>query len=54
MASRNRSRKIYEKYGKLTPGGVHSNIRFFDPFPIYLSRAKGARVWDVDGNEYTA
>jgi glutamate-1-semialdehyde 2,1-aminomutase len=52
MASRNRSREIYEKYDKLTPGGVHSNIRFFDPFPIYFSRAKGARVWDVDGNEY--
>ena len=23
-----------------------------DPWPLYLTRGDGARVWDVDGNEY--
>ena len=23
-----------------------------DPWPVYLERGEGARVWDVDGNEY--
>src|SRR6476646_10280138 len=22
------------------------------PFPLFMQRAKGARLWDVDGNEY--
>lgn len=34
------------------PGGVHSNIRYMHPFPLWFSRAKGGRIWDVDGNEY--
>jgi glutamate-1-semialdehyde 2,1-aminomutase len=33
------------------PGGVNSNLRFTDP-PFFFARAKGARVWDADGNEY--
>jgi glutamate-1-semialdehyde 2,1-aminomutase len=27
-------------------------LRFFEPYPLYVARAKGSRVWDVDGNEY--
>jgi glutamate-1-semialdehyde 2,1-aminomutase len=52
MISRDRSKEIYEKYNRISPGGIHSNIRFFDPHPIYFTRAKGPRIWDVDGNEY--
>src|SRR5436189_5131453 len=37
------------------PGGVNSPVRAFghvgaDPF--FIERAKGAKIWDVDGNEY--
>ena len=47
-----RSREIYQKIDPVVPGGTHSNIRFFDPHPLWFARAKGSRIWDVDGNEY--
>lgn len=34
------------------PGGVTSNVRFFPPYPIFMSRARGSRVFDIDGREY--
>jgi glutamate-1-semialdehyde 2,1-aminomutase len=46
------SMRIFEANRRLTPFGVHSNYRFVDPYPLYVSRARGDRLWDVDGNEY--
>jgi glutamate-1-semialdehyde 2,1-aminomutase len=43
----------YKHARRFTPFGVHSNYRFVDPYPIYIKKASGSRVWDVDGNEYT-
>ena len=51
-ASIGRSKEIYESINRLVPGGTHSNIRFMPPHPLWFSRAKGSRIWDVDGNEY--
>jgi len=34
------------------PNGNISSVRDFDPWPFFMDKAKGARVWDVDGNEY--
>jgi len=34
------------------PFGVNSNYRLVEPYPLYVQRARGSRVWDVDGNEY--
>lgn len=40
----------------LIPGGAHTYSRGDDQFPLLapaaIARGKGARVWDVDGNEY--
>ncbi len=47
-----KSKKLFEEARKLTPGGVHSAIRFFEPYPIFVSKAKGSKIYDVDGNEY--
>jgi glutamate-1-semialdehyde 2,1-aminomutase len=33
-------------------GGVGHDLRHFEPVPLYITRAKGGRKWDVDGNEY--
>ena len=33
------------------PGGDTRNSIFWGPFPIYVSRAEGSRIVDVDGNE---
>src|SRR5262249_28760898 len=34
------------------PGGVSSSWQTWPPHPIYVSRGRGSRVWDIDGNEY--
>ncbi|AWR93659.1 aspartate aminotransferase family protein [Acidianus brierleyi] len=46
------SKVLYEEATTIIPYGVSSNYRFFDPYPLYLKRGKGSKVWDVDGNEY--
>lgn len=43
-----RSQILFREYGGIVPGGVQSNFRM----PVYFARAEGARLWDVDGNEY--
>src|SRR5918912_612615 len=45
------SARMYEQARKPLVGGVASSYQLRDPWPIYLERGDGARVWDVDGNE---
>jgi glutamate-1-semialdehyde 2,1-aminomutase len=47
-----RSKELYEKAKDFVVRGVHTNFKYMAPHPIYFSKAEGARVWDVDGNEY--
>jgi glutamate-1-semialdehyde 2,1-aminomutase len=47
------SAKTFERAVKVMPNGVPSSFQENDPWPIYIERGKGSRVWDVDGNEYT-
>ncbi len=42
----------YERAKQLIPGGVGSAIQFQEPYPLYVARSKGSRVWDLDDNEY--
>jgi glutamate-1-semialdehyde 2,1-aminomutase len=46
------SRDHYERARKAMPNGVPSSFQANDPWPVYIERGEGARVWDVDGNEY--
>jgi len=36
----------------LVPGGLISGARKMEPYPIYIERAKGPHIWDIDGNRY--
>jgi glutamate-1-semialdehyde 2,1-aminomutase len=49
-----RSRELNERAGGALLSGVPMNwmTRWPGPFPIYFAEARGARVVDVDGNEY--
>ncbi|MDG7007997.1 MAG: aspartate aminotransferase family protein [Nitrososphaerota archaeon] len=47
------SRRLYERARKVFAGGVSHNARFYEPYPIFVSKAKGQHVWDEDGNRYT-
>ncbi len=33
------------------PGGTTRTTTYFDPYPLYIERGEGCRVWDVDGTE---
>jgi len=33
------------------PGGTTRTTTYFDPYPLYIERGLGCRVWDVDGTE---
>jgi len=53
MKRTTKSLEIFEKASKSIPMGVNSNIRArLSPYPIYVDRALGNRLWDADGNEY--
>jgi len=47
-----KSRALYERAKRVLPGGVSYGIRYFEPYPFYTARARGSRLYDVDGNEY--
>jgi glutamate-1-semialdehyde 2,1-aminomutase len=47
-----RSGEYFERARQVMPGGVPSQFQRTDPWPTYIERGEGARVWDVDGNEY--
>ena len=46
------SGRMYERASSVMPGGVPSSFQRNDPWPVYLERGEGSRVWDVDGTEY--
>ena len=46
------SAQLYQRAQECFPSGVTHDIRYFKPFPIYITHAQGGRKWDVDGNEY--
>ena len=48
-----RSNAQFKKALKRLPLGVSSSFRYWgDDRTIYVDHGKGARVWDIDGNEY--
>ena len=52
---RTKSVKLNEISKTCMPGGVNSPVRAFRAVggtPVYMERAKGSRIYDVDGNEY--
>ena len=55
MISRGKSDVLFKAALEHIPGGVNSPVRAFRGVggePFFVDRAEGARVWDVDGNEY--
>src|SRR5919204_4297052 len=41
-----------DKAARLFPSGITHDSRYIEPYGLYITRAKGPRKWDVDGNEY--
>ena len=50
-----KSQTLFEKAQKTIPGGVNSPVRAFKSVggtPLFIERAEGAYLYDVDGNQY--
>ena len=47
-----KSARAWEAAKRHIPFGVNSNYRLVDPYPLYVRKARGSKLWDVDGNEY--
>ena len=50
-----KSDNLFERAKEVIPGGVNSPVRAFGSVgmtPRFISHAKGARIYDADGNEY--
>ncbi|MCB0877189.1 MAG: aminotransferase class III-fold pyridoxal phosphate-dependent enzyme, partial [Solirubrobacterales bacterium] len=50
-----KSAELFALAAGLMPGGVNSPVRAMGSIgrdPIFVDRAAGSRIWDVDGNEY--
>ena len=50
-----KSIELFNKSKTCIPGGVNSPVRAFkavDMMPIFIEKAKGSKIYDVDGNEY--
>jgi len=50
-----KSAELFDRAQKRIPGGVNSPVRAFrniDGEPFFVVCGDGARIWDVDGNEY--
>ena len=50
-----KSNLLFEEAKKYIPGGVNSPVRAFSAVggsPVFIERATGSKIFDVDGNEY--
>lgn len=43
---------LFDEANQILPGGVGGSGKFIPPYPIYVEKALGSYVWDVDGNRY--
>ncbi|MFQ6617357.1 MAG: glutamate-1-semialdehyde 2,1-aminomutase [Fidelibacterota bacterium] len=52
---KSKSHSLFREALRYLPGGVNSPVRAFKAVggdPLFIARAKGARMWDEDGAEY--
>ena len=47
-----RSAALHARAREAMPLGVASSFQTYDPYPLFMTDARGSRIWDVDGNEY--
>ena len=55
MLSNHKSKELFNKALKWIPGGVNSPVRAFRAVggePFFAVRANGAKIWDIDNNDY--
>ena len=48
----NKSQKLFERAKKVLPGGVNSPVRAFEPYPFFVERAQGCKMYSADETAY--
>jgi glutamate-1-semialdehyde 2,1-aminomutase len=43
---------LFKRAKEVMPGGISHNVHYFPPYPFFIKKTKGSKIWDVDGNEY--
>ena len=46
------SENLFKRSKEVMPGGISHNIHYFRPYPFFVKKGEGSKIWDVDGNEY--
>ena len=46
------SKNLFTRAKKIIPSGINSPVRYYEPYPFFVKKAKGSMMWDVDGNNY--
>ena len=55
MRERKNSELLFDRAKKVMPGGVNSPVRAYQSVgltPKFIDRAKGNKIYDIEGNEY--
>lgn len=47
-----KSEELFEESKKFLAGGVDSPVRAYKPYPFFAERAKGSKIFDVEGKSY--
>ena len=48
----NTSKGLHERARQVIPGGISANAKFVPPYPLFMHKAIGSKITDVDGNVY--
>ena len=46
------TRRMLEEARNYSPAGVMGDGRWYEPFPLFIKKTLGSRIWDVDDNEF--
>lgn len=46
-----RSKKLFTEAKKIIPSGVNSPVRYFEPYPFFVTKSNGSHIWDADGKQ---
>jgi glutamate-1-semialdehyde 2,1-aminomutase len=47
-----KSKEMFARSEAMVPRGVAHDAWQVSPFPLFMTRAEGSHIWDVDGNEF--
>jgi glutamate-1-semialdehyde 2,1-aminomutase len=50
--NQNKSQTLFERAKKVLPGGVNSPVRAFEPYPFFVERAQGCKMYSEDDTTY--